>query len=305
MSRINEIFHGKIMLFGEYSLICGSMGLVVPLKQFSASWRFSNETGGNDFARKSNEQLRLFCHYLSINAPFSTHIDYKKFWSDLDAGLFFESSIPQGYGSGSSGALVAAVYQRYTTNSDTISLPELRTFMAGMESFFHGNSSGIDPISCYVDEPILIHETGEIQCVDNPFQKKSAIKTYLIDTGLPRETSRLMEHFAEQLNSFSFYKKLRDQLIPAVNQSIKHFQMGETDAFFHQLSIISNFQLQYFAPMIPEILLSDWKKGIESGEFICKICGSGGGGYMLAFSKNQIDISRFNGILSIEPLTGI
>ncbi|MFZ4463182.1 MAG: mevalonate kinase family protein [Bacteroidales bacterium] len=291
------------MLFGEYSLICGSMGLVVPLKQFNARWNFADKSNNCDFALQSNNQLRSFCDFLSGNEPFSSQIDHRKFKNELENGLFFDSSIPQGYGSGSSGALVAAVYQRYTNFKIEPSLIELRTFLAGMESFFHGNSSGIDPISCYLDEPVLIHENGDIQCVENPFKQNTGFNTYLIDTGLPRETSRLMQHFAEQINHYSFFKKLRDQLIPAVNQSIKHFRLGETDAFFNQLSIISNFQLHYFAPMIPEILLSDWKNGLESGEFICKICGSGGGGYMLAFAKNQIEISRFTGISSVDPLS--
>jgi mevalonate kinase len=291
------------MLFGEYSLICGSMGLVVPLKQFNARWSFIEISNDRDFAFHSNKQLRSFCDFLSGKEPFSSQLDHEKFKNEIEKGLFFDSSIPQGYGSGSSGALVAAVYQRYTNFKVEPSLIELRTFLAGMESFFHGNSSGIDPISCYLNEPVLINEKGDIQCVENPFQQKSGINTYLIDTGLPRETSRLMQHFAEQVNHYSFFKKLRDQMIPAVNQTIKYFRAGETELFFNHLSIISHFQLQYFAPMIPEILLSDWKNGLESGDFIFKICGSGGGGYMLAFSKNQIDSSQFTGTFSVEILS--
>jgi mevalonate kinase len=276
---------------------------VVPLKQFNARWSFIEISNDRDFAFHSNKQLRSFCDFLSGKEPFSVQLDHKKFKKELDDGLFFDSTIPQGYGSGSSGALVAAVYQRYTNFDVEPSLIELRIFLAGMESFFHGNSSGIDPISCYLDEPVLINENGDIQCVENPFRQKSEIKTYLIDTGLPRETSRLMQHFAEQVNQYSFFKKLHDQMIPAVNQSIKYFRSGETQAFFDQLSIISRFQLEHFAPMIPGNLLAVWNNGLESGEFICKICGSGGGGFMLAFSKNKIETSQFIGNFSAEILS--
>ena len=34
--------------------------------------------------------------------------------------MFFDSSIPQGYGVGSSGALVAALYDRYALNKITV-----------------------------------------------------------------------------------------------------------------------------------------------------------------------------------------
>ena len=72
-------------------------------------------------------------------------------------GLYFESSIPQSYGIGSSGALCAAIYARYTTElippSGSITqkdIKELRHIFSGIESFFHGKSSGIDPLSCYM-----------------------------------------------------------------------------------------------------------------------------------------------------------
>ena len=39
---------------------------------------------------------------------------------DIDKGMYFDSSIPQGYGVGSSGALVAAVYDKYANDKITI-----------------------------------------------------------------------------------------------------------------------------------------------------------------------------------------
>ena len=39
---------------------------------------------------------------------------------DIDKGMYFDSSIPQGYGVGSSGALVAAVYDKYANDKINI-----------------------------------------------------------------------------------------------------------------------------------------------------------------------------------------
>jgi mevalonate kinase len=38
--------------------------------------------------------------------------------------------------------------------------------------------------------------------------------------------------------------------------------------------------------MIPEGFKEVWKYGIESGDYYLKLCGSGGGGYILGFTKD-------------------
>ena len=66
--------------------------------------------------------------------------------------MYFDSSIPQGYGIGSSGALVASIYDQYALDKITVlenltkeKLQHLKTVFAAMESFFHGKSSGLRP----------------------------------------------------------------------------------------------------------------------------------------------------------------
>ena len=38
---------------------------------------------------------------------------FERLDADLEKGMYFDSSIPMGYGVGSSGAIVAAIYDRY------------------------------------------------------------------------------------------------------------------------------------------------------------------------------------------------
>ena len=94
---------------------------------------------------------------------------------DLDKRLYFDSSIPQGFGVGSSGALCAALYDRYAV--DKISPDEqaakdsilrLKKMFSGMESYFHGKSSGLDPLICYLNIPILIRSLEDLGTVDLP-----------------------------------------------------------------------------------------------------------------------------------------
>jgi mevalonate kinase len=46
--------------------------------------------------------------------------DLAELKNDVETGMYFDSSIPQGYGVGSSGALVAAIYDRYAQDKITV-----------------------------------------------------------------------------------------------------------------------------------------------------------------------------------------
>ena len=99
------LFYSKILLFGEYGIIEDSKGLSIPYNFFNGALKFSKvETKDS---KKSNKILLQFHKYLS-GIP-DIDLELNKFEKDLSKGIFFDSSIPQGYGVGSSGAIVAAV----------------------------------------------------------------------------------------------------------------------------------------------------------------------------------------------------
>lgn len=52
------------------------------------------------------------------------------------------------------------------------------------------------------------------------------------------------------------------------------------------IHLISKLQFAYLPPMIPESMHALWKKGLASNEFYLKICGAGGGGFMLGVTRN-------------------
>src|SRR5699024_1889521 len=103
--------------------------------------------------------------------------DVEALQADIEKGLYFDSSIPQGYGIGSSGALVAAIYDKYATNKITIlenltrdKLNKRKAIFGEMESFFHGQSSGLDPLNSYLSLPILINSKENIEMAGIPSQ---------------------------------------------------------------------------------------------------------------------------------------
>ena len=112
MLPMNETFHSKIILFGEYSMIFDSTALMIPFRHFKAEWKINPALDGlGELA--SNKSIRKFKQYLLNDVELSALLDLQRLDADLDRGLFLDSNVPSGYGLGSSGTLTAAVFRRY------------------------------------------------------------------------------------------------------------------------------------------------------------------------------------------------
>ena len=141
------LFYSKILLFGEYGIIKDSKGLSIPYNFFKGALKSDEQV--SEAAKESNNSLREFTLYLKelvLNEPELVSFDFEKLDSDIAEGMYFDSSIPQGYGIGSSGALVAAVYDKYATQKITVlenltreKLLKLKAVFSKMESFFTVN----------------------------------------------------------------------------------------------------------------------------------------------------------------------
>jgi mevalonate kinase len=60
---------------------------------------------------------------------------------------------------------------------------------------------------------------------------------------------------------------------------------NDKEGFYLDLAALSAFQLQHFSFAIPESLQHQWLAGLQSGKEIYKLCGAGGGGYVLCFNR--------------------
>ena len=103
-----DSFSAKVMLFGEYSILLGSPALSVPFDYFSAGLRIPSDNKDRDFLKQqeSNRILREFYdRSLSKSGLFSDILDLEHLRDELDSGLYLDSTIPEKYGVGSSGAI--------------------------------------------------------------------------------------------------------------------------------------------------------------------------------------------------------
>lgn len=290
-----DSFHSKILLFGEYSIIQDSMGLSIPFDSFKGTLAFMG-ADPTPVMKESNESLRDYAQHLRqlVNSQ-ELHVDFDiaTLEKDIANGLYFESTIPQGFGVGSSGALVAALYDRYVSNkiapTDTSGehIQELKRIFSRMESYFHGTSSGMDPLICYLDVPVLMKSKTDIGTVVLPEEKqtgKGAI--FLLDTGRPGRTQPLVQYFLEKCKEDGFVDLCRSKFIPYNDECIKDFLKGETKSLFLNLYNLSKFLLENLNPMVPKLYRDVWEQGLETKAYYLKLCGSGGGGFILGFTED-------------------
>ncbi|MFH6603474.1 mevalonate kinase [Maribacter algicola] len=289
------LFYSKILLFGEYGIIKDSKGLSIPYNFFKGALKTTDTS--SEAAKKSNNGLREFADYLEMvqkNSPGLVSFDFKSLKSDIDAGMYFDSSIPQGYGVGSSGALVAAIYDKYATDKITVlenltreKLLKLKAIFGKMESFFHGKSSGLDPLNSYLSLPILINSKDNIESTSIPSQNiegKGAV--FLLDSGSTGETAPMVQLFMEKMKQEGFRNMLKDQFIKHTDACVEDFINGNVKSLFGNLKQLSHVVLDNFKPMIPTKFHELWQRGIDTNEYYLKLCGSGGGGYILGFTQD-------------------
>ena len=286
------LFYSKILLFGEYGIIKDSKGLSIPYNFYNGALKLDNNT--SEEAKKSNENLKQFTIYLRDLDSDLVSFNIDALQKDVNAGMYFDSSIPQGYGVGSSGALVAALYDKYAVDKITVlenltreKLLKLKSVFAAMESFFHGKSSGLDPLNSYLSLPILIKSQDNIEATGIPSQQtegKGAV--FLLDSGIIGKTAPMVSIFMNNMKNEGFRSMLKEQFIKHTDACVDDFLKGDIKSLFKNTKQLSKVVLNNFKPMIPKKFHELWKNGIETNDYYLKLCGSGGGGYILGFTEN-------------------
>lgn len=301
-------FASKVLLFGEYSIILNSMGLSVPFPLFEGHLAFPHQRT-NSQARESNSELRSFFHYLQeLEGSDQLHegFDLASFEFDIQQGLYFESTIPQGFGVGSSAAVCAAIYDRYTSkerkingNLDEKNIIELKQIFSNLESHFHGKSSGLDTLICYLGKPVLCENKKNLGPVNlDPFTSSGGA-VFLLNTGRPRRTEPLVNLFLEKCSQKNFSRLCEIEFKKYNNDCIKSFLERDLYGLFENLKLLSHFQFEHLTPMIPNLYRKVWNKGLNSGDFYLKLCGAGGGGFLLGFTK---DFEKLRELLKGEQI---
>ena len=285
------LFYAKILLFGEYGIIKDSKGLAIPYNSYQGALIISDDS--SDKAKDSNRKLNEFYLYLSqLNDP-EIQLRLEELKIDIDRNMHFDSSIPQGYGVGSSGALVAAIYDKYADHKITVlenltreKLLRLKSTFSKMESFFHGKSSGLDPLNSYLSLPILINSKNNLEATGIPSQKEGKGAVFLLDSEMIGETQPMVNIFMNKMKNEGFRNMIDRDFARHTDNCIDDFLHGNVTSLFGNVKKLSKVVLKHFKPMIPDSFHQLWKNGIETNDYYLKLCGSGGGGYILGFTED-------------------
>lgn len=282
-------YPAKILLLGEYTILNGSKAFALPYHALGGSWSF--EIKDCERREASRKSLLSFIENSQTSLP-----NLAQFKTDFDKGLWFDSTIPQGFGLGSSGAVIAAIYEKY--GRPTKNLKQDKSSLAKLEDFFHGSSSGLDPLVSHLQKPLLIHNFDEVEVLE---QQLHLDNFFLLNTKRPRQTGPLVNIYQEKMKDQQFKQGCAEILVTEVNFAIDAVVKNESANLFHHLWHISKFQWDFFPEMIPTNERSLWAQGIESGDYVLKLCGAGGGGFLLGYSS-KYNFREMQNILTSHEL---
>lgn len=282
---MNRIYPAKLILFGEYSLLLGSQVLGVPLQQYYGLW-------GNSKTNSSELKPHFFDFLVD---ECSDLLDPLKV-SELKSGrVYYNSTISRGYGIGSSGALSAAVFD-YCKKTEISDLSYLQEVLALIEGFFHGKSSGFDPLLSYLNQPILKNKAGQYSTPSIHDISSRPLPMYLLDSGTKRKVKGLVPLFAQNAaEKPDKYQELADINDALIDQLLS---AGSIKQLFKELSA---FQLAYLTPMILDPLIHLWSEGLRTDQYYIKICGAGGGGFYIVYSEAD-NIQDLLSPYQLEPI---
>ena len=290
-----------MLLFGEHIINKGARGLAVPFNHYDGLLKFGELTDRT--TAQSNQSLLKLAQFIIHQDDLAPVYDTNQFLDDLENGLYFDSSIPQGYGLGSSGALVAALYHRYRLpKKKPIDAAIIKKELAKIESYFHGKSSGLDPIVCYTNKAVLI-ENGEVSDVFSlPKSNTRTLKVFLINTHIERKTAPFVNQFLDKCKDKKFMSVVEKSLIPANDLAIDSFLKNKYVPLMNSVKLISQLHFDMMPEFIPDKFKDVWQQGLKHNEYHLKICGAGGGGFIIGFAKADACLSTFLGGMELIDL---
>ena len=275
-------FCGKVLLFGEYSVVKGGKGLALPLFEYTGQLKRGNQVDAN-----SESELSSFAQFLRNSSILRASMDMDRLIDDVEKGLRFESDIPQGAGVGSSGALCAAIYSDYQLDPDSLKqrpLSEVMDHLALMEAFYHGSSSGLDPLISFAQKPALVSNRNKVEFVElSPVVRP---ELFILNTNCQRKTSPLVHQFLKMCEDKKFAVK-SSEFIDISDKLILAFLQNDMKAFDELFYRLSKWQYLNLKPMVCPEIDAIWLEGLESKDYYVKLCGAGGGGHYILYRRDS------------------
>jgi mevalonate kinase len=173
-------------------------------------------------------------------------------------------------------------------NKTRAELVRIRTTLGKMESFFHGTSSGLDPLTSLIREPVLISSGNKIMTTSLKIDKRN-VRFFLLDTGVQGKTGPLVRGFRGKMKESKYAGLIANEYVPLNDKLIHSVIEGNNGELIQLFEKLSRLQLQLFPRMIPGEIVKIIEEGLNSKKYFLKLCGSGGGGFMLGITPSLLE----------------
>ena len=118
-------------------------------------------------------------------------------------------------------------------------------------------------------------------------------KLKLLDTECKGNTQGLVEIFLNKLRRKDFEVFFENEFAVATNNSITNFLERKYEDFENNFIELSKKTFDNFQEMIPSNFKKLWTDGIENEDYYLKLCGSGGGGFLIGFTRDIDTIDKY------------
>jgi len=143
---------------------------------------------------------------------------------------------------------------------DTIDLSEVQEVLGTIESYFHGKSSGFDPLISYLSKSVRV-KGGNASIVEIP--KEVPCSFSLFDSGIVRSGKDAILLFQEKVKQDASFNTVLD-----IKKTIRK---------------LSKLQREHFDFLIPSVVKKQWDECLRNENKAMKLCGAGSGGYFIEF----------------------
>ena len=273
------VYPAKLLLYGEHITLRGGEALAVPLPRFGGRWA-ADAAGG-----PVTELLDWVGYLLEPGVRDQLHatLDLRAAADFFATGGHFPSDVPRGYGLGSSGALTAGLYHRFAApRTVPTDVAQLQGDLAVLESFFHGKSSGTDPLIAYLNRGVHLRADQPPALVDLPTDLPADFRFFLVDTGQSRRTAPWVRRFLERYAAQSDFRAAADDYWRTdTRAAIRAALLGHWPEVHLRTQRIGIFQYKWLRDFCPAGLHPLWETLNTRPDSALKLCGAGGGGYLL------------------------
>ena len=264
---------GKVTFLGEHSVLRGFKALALPVPSFFLQFRHFE--GPQKFEYEILGEDRSIYDMIFLGALEKALKKVGKNLGDLTGRVQILSSLPVSRGLGSSAALSVSLAKFFIAKG-YLDSKYLYSFAKDMESFFHGQSSGLD-IATVLSSDMLLFQSNQAQPISFPFKPCF----YLTYTGVTSSTSVCVERVLKfQKSNFERAAELDEKMNQSVERALAAWQSENLPLLSEALR--QAYEVFEAWGLVNPNVEATIKSLMSEGALAAKPVGSGAGGYVLS-----------------------